>query len=148
MPKDPAEALVPQIEALLEPGEALGGCVIATEQSTFSGSMVVLAVTDQHLILQKFDRKLQPKDDPTSIRPSELARLSSDGAGHGWWTATASIMDGAALEVKLETTAGEKRKVTMMRGGGGMFGKLGGGEMQQDGIEALAAWLTAADPSI
>ena len=56
-------------------------------------------------------------------------------------------MDGAALEVKLETTAGEKRKVTMMRGGGGMFGKLGGGEMQLDGIEALAAWLTAADPS-
>ncbi len=35
-----------------------------------------------------------------------------------------------------------------MRGGGGMFGKLGGGEMQQDGIEALAAWLAAADPSI
>ena len=52
-------------------------------------------------------------------------------------------MDSAALKVRFETTAGEKRTLTMMRGTG-MFGKLGGGETQQQGIEALAAWLAAA----
>ena len=147
MPKDPAEVLLPHIDALLVPGESLRGWVIATEQSTFSGNMVVLGVTDQRLILQRFDRKLRPKDEPSSIRPDELASASADGAGHGWWTATASIMDGAALGVRLETTTGEKRKVTMMRGGGGMFGKLGGGEAQAAGIDALAEWLRDADPA-
>ena len=46
--------------------------------------------------------------------------------------------------MKLETTSGEQRKLTLMRGGGGMFGKLGGGEAQQQGIDALAEWLRAA----
>jgi hypothetical protein len=145
MPKDPSEVLVPHIEALLGLGEVLRGWVIATEQSTFSGNMVVLGVTDERLLLQKFDRKLRPKDDASSIRPDELATVSADGAGHGWWTATASIMDGAALELRLETRSGETRKVTMMRGGGGMLGKLGGGEAQAAGIDALAEWLRAAD---
>jgi hypothetical protein len=53
-------------------------------------------------------------------------------------------MDAAALTVKLQTTGGVKRKLTMMRGGSGMFGKLGGGEAQQRGIDALAEWLRAA----
>ena len=55
MPKDPSEVLLPHIEALLAPGESLQGWVIATEQSTFSGNMVVLGVTDQRLILQGHD---------------------------------------------------------------------------------------------
>lgn len=145
MPKDPAEVLLPHIEALLEPGEQLRGWCIASEQSTFSGNTVVVGVTDQRLLLQKVDRKMQPKDAATSIRPGELASVKGDGAGHGWWTATGAIMDSAALEVRLQTTTGEKRKLTMMRGTG-MFGKLGGGETQQAGIDALAEWLRTADP--
>ena len=53
-------------------------------------------------------------------------------------------MDAAALTLQLETTGGEKRKLTLMRGGAGAFGKLGGGEAQQQGIDALAEWLRAA----
>jgi hypothetical protein len=52
-------------------------------------------------------------------------------------------MDSAALKVKLETTAGTTRTLTMMRGTG-MFGKLGAGDAQQHGIDALAEWLRAA----
>ena len=47
------------------------------------------------------------------------------------------------VKVRLETTNGTKRKLSMMRGSG-MLGKLGGGDAQQRGIEALAEWLRAA----
>ena len=144
MPRDPAELVVPLLQSLVSDGEQLRGWCLATEQSTFSGHTTVVGVTDRRLILQAVDRKFRPKDDALTIRPDELARASSDGAGHGWWTATEAIMDAAALTVQLDTTSGAKRTLTMMRGGGGMFGKLGGGDAQQQGIAALAEWLRAA----
>jgi hypothetical protein len=144
MPKDPAEVVLPIVNSLLSDGEQLRGWCLATEQTTFSGHTTVLAVTDQRLLLQAVDRKFRAKDDPLSIRPGELARASADGAGGRWWTASEAILDATALTVKLETAAGDKRKLTLMRGGGGTFGKLGGGEAQQQGTDALAEWLRAA----
>ena len=144
MPKDPAELVVPIVQSLLDDGEQLRGWCLATEQSTFSGHTTILAITDQRLLLQAVDRKFRPKDDVLSIRPGELSKASADGAGSAWWTATAVVMDAAALTVELETTGGAKRKLTMMRGGDGMFGKLGGGQAQQQGVDALADWLRAA----
>lgn len=108
----------------------------------------MVAITDQRLVLQAVDRKFLPKDEPLSIRPSELKAAKAGGAGSDWWTATAAIMDSAALAVRVETTSGEKRKLTMMRGTGPFGkaggGKAGGGEAQQQGIEALADWRRAA----
>ena len=43
--------------------------------------------------------------------------------------------------MKIRTTDGEKLKFTMMRDTG-VFGKLGGAEMQRHGLEAVAAWFT------
>ncbi len=143
MPKDPAEVVTPILDGLLAPGEQLRGWCLGTEQRAFSGHTTILGITDQRLVLQAVDRKFRPKDDALSIRPGELAKADAEGAGSDWWTTTAVIMDSAALKVKFETAAGEKRTLTMMRGTG-MFGQLGGGETQQQGIEALAAWLGAA----
>jgi hypothetical protein len=142
MPKDPAELVTPILDGLLSPGEQLRGWCLGTEQSAFSGHTVILGVTDQRLLLQAVDRKFRPKDDARSIRPDELTGAHADGAGGAWWTTTAAIMDSAALKVRLETTSGDKRTITMMRGTG-MFGKVGGGGTQQQGIEALAEWLRA-----
>jgi len=144
MPKDPAELVVPIVDSLLTDGEQLRGWCLATEQSAFSGHTSVVGVTDQRLLVQAVDRKFRAKDALLSIRPDELAKASADGAGGGWWTASEAILDATALTVKLETTAGDQRKLTLMRGGGGMLGKLGGGEAQQSGIDALAEWLRAA----
>jgi len=144
VPKDPAELVLPVLQPLLADGEELRGWCLATEQSTFSGHTTVVGITDRRLLLQAVDRKFRPKDEALAIGPGELAAASADGAGGGWWTTTAAIMDSAALTVKLETTSGAKRKLTMMRGGGGTFGTLGGGEAQQQGIEALAEWLRGA----
>jgi hypothetical protein len=141
--KDPAELVVPLLTGLLVPDETLRGWCLATEQSTFSGHTTVVGITDRRLLLQAVDRKFRPKDAPLPIRPDELASASADGAGGQWWTATAAIMDFAALSVRLKTTNGEERWLTLMRGTG-MFGSLGGGDAQQLGVEALADWLRAS----
>ena len=144
MPRDPAELVTPILERFLDPGEQLRGWCLATEQSTFSGHTTIVGVTDQRLLLQAVDRKFRPKGEVLSIRSGELARAHADGAGSGWWTTTAAIMDSVALKVRLETTAGAERSLTMMRGSG-ILGRAGGGETQQLGIEALAEWLRGAD---
>jgi hypothetical protein len=52
-----------------------------------------------------------------------------------------AILDSAAVTLKVRTTDGEKLKLTIMRGTG-VFGKLGGGDTQRNGVEAVAAWFT------
>jgi hypothetical protein len=47
------------------------------------------------------------------------------------------VLDSAAVTIQLKTASGDKHKLSLMRGTG-VFGKLGGGEAQPEGIEALA----------
>lgn len=124
----------------LDSGEELLGVCVATQQSTFKGRAVALATTDRRLIVQGLDRKFAPDGPPISFTPETLADASADGAGGGWLNVNAAIMDGVAVTLKLRTTDGEKLKLQMMRGGGGLFGGLGGGETQQQGVEAVGTW--------
>jgi hypothetical protein len=73
------------------------------------------------------------KGEPVSIRPEELVEADVDGAGGGWWTAPAAILDAVAVSLTLRTTDGATRKLKMMR--------AGGGETQRQGILALADWM-------
>jgi hypothetical protein len=138
---DFAGTVRPQLEAILEPGETLDGVVAATHQKTFSGQLYALGVTDRRLLLVPLDRRLQAREAVKSIPPEALASADADGAGGGWWSAGTAALDAAALTVELRTTDGEKLKLMMMKGGTGMLGGLGGGESQQEGVRALAAWL-------
>jgi hypothetical protein len=127
----------------LEEGETLQGVIAATHQKTFSGSLYAIGVTDRRLLLQPLDRHLQAKGDLRSIRPEALQGADIDGAGGGWWTAPAAVLDMAALAITFRTTDGEKLKLVMMKGTGPLGG-LGGGETQRDGVLALAGWLQQA----
>lgn len=138
-PVDLESKLRPVAEALLRPGEDLRGVCIATQVGLFTGRQVVLAVTDGRLIAQGMNRKFEPVGDPISLPPERIAKASAEGAGGGWMTIGSAIMDGAAVRLKVRTTDGMKLKLSMMRGTG-MLGKLGGGETQRRGVEAMAAW--------
>lgn len=131
----------PVAEALLAPGEQLRGVCVATQVGMFKGRQVALAVTDGRLLVQGVNRKFEPAGDVVALRPDQIAAAAVDGAGGGWVNAGAAIMDGAAVTLKIRTTGGEKLKLTMMRGTG-LFGTLGGGQTQRDGVQALAAWFT------
>ena len=141
MARDFDSQLRPHIERLLEPGESLEGLVAANHQRAFSGRLLAIGVTDRRLLLQPVGRRGEPEGEADSLRPEEVVSADAEGAGEGWWTETAVIMDRAALTVKLRTADGAKMKLMMMRGGGGGLAKLGGGEAQQEGVAALAAWL-------
>jgi hypothetical protein len=131
--------LRPVIEALLEPGEELRGVCVATQASLFKGRQVAIGVTDRRVLVQGMTRKFEPDGEPTSLPPERIAKASADGAGGGWMTINAAIMDGAAVTLKLRTTDGEKLKLMLMRGTGPLAG-LGGGETQRQGVEALGTW--------
>jgi hypothetical protein len=134
----------PHLESVLDSGEQLHGICAATQQSTFKGRLVALGITDRRLVLQPLTRKIEPDGPAVSILADQIASAEAEGASGGWWTPTSGIMDKAALTLKLKTTDGEKRKLMMMRGEGpGPLGRLGGGEAQQQGVEALAAWFAA-----
>jgi hypothetical protein len=140
MPAGFADVVRPQLEAQLEQGEALRGIAAATYQKTFSGSTYAVGVTERRLLLQPLDRKLQPKGALVSVTPGEAADAELDGAGGGWWTAPAAVLDATALTLKLKASDGERYKLMMMRGGS----SLSGGQEQADGVLALAEWLAAA----
>lgn len=126
----------------LDPGETLEGALFASRQiSAFKGDSVVLGVTDRRLLIQPLDRRGQAKGERISILPEDIRDIDGRPAGGGWMTLEASIMDQHAVRLRIDTTDGQKQKLMLMRGGGGLFGKLGGGEAQQRGVEALGQWL-------
>lgn len=129
------------IERLLEPGEEMRGVCVATQASMFKGRQVALGVTHRRLIVQGMNRKFEPAGGAILLPPERIAAASADGAGGGWMTVSAAVMDGAAVTLKLKTTDGEKLKLMLMHGSGPLGG-LGGGESQREGVEALASWLS------
>lgn len=129
----------------MEAGEELRGACVATQAGVFRGRQVAIGVTPGRLLIQGMNRKFEPDGPPLSLPPERLAAVKAEGAGGGWWEVTAAIMDGVAVTLKLRTTDGEKLKLMMMRASG-PFAALGGGEDQQQGLEALGEWLAAAEP--
>lgn len=133
------DALQEAVRPSLDAGEELRGVCVATQQSMFKGRSVALAATDRRLLVQCLDRRFNPDGPPLSLTRETLAGASADGAGGGWLSVGAAIMDGAAITLKLKTVDGQSLKLNMMSGSG-VFGKLGGGEDQRAGVDAVAAW--------
>jgi hypothetical protein len=125
----------------LDDGERLRGiCVASQQKSLFKGGALVFGVTDRRLLVQPLDRHGDPDGAAESIAPEQVKSAKAGGAGGGWWTVTTGILDHAAVRLEIRKTDGEKLKVMLMRGEGMLFGKLGGGEPQRLGLEALAGW--------
>jgi hypothetical protein len=135
----------PHLEGELEPGEALDGLLVASQQKgLFKGGAVVIGVTPGRLLLCELDRRGNPNGAIRSIRPGDLAGAKAGDAGGGWLTIGAEIMDRAAARLELRLRDGERLKLMLMRGSGPLGG-LGGGEDQRSGVEALAGWFRRLD---
>ena len=131
----------PQLEAQLESGEELGGiCVASQQKGLFKGGAVALAVTDRRLLVQPLDRRGEADGPPQSLTREQIASAKAGPAGGEWFNVDMAILDHAAVRLQIRTTDGEKLKLMLMRGEGKMLGKLGGGEAQRRGLEALAEW--------
>jgi hypothetical protein len=138
----------PHLASQLEGGEELRGLCIASQQKgMFKGGAVVLGVTDRRLLVQSLSRRGDPDGLPHSITPEQVASAKAGPAGGGWINVDTAILDHAAVRLQIRTTGGEKLKLMLMRGQGKILGGLGGGEQQRHGLEALAGWFRAIDPS-
>jgi hypothetical protein len=136
----------PALADQLEAGEELRGlCVASQQKSMFKGGAVAIGVTDLRLLIQPVDRRGDPDGSPQSIRHGDVASAKAGGAGGGWWSVTTGILDHAAVRLEIKKTDGEKLKVMLMRGEGKLLGKLGGGEPQRQGLDALAEWFRAIE---
>jgi hypothetical protein len=136
----------PHLTDQLESGEELRGlCIGAQQKGLFRGGAAVIGITDRRLLLQPVDRRGNVDGIAQSILPEQIASAKAGGAGGEWFNVYAGIMDHAAVQLEIRTTAGEKLKLTLMRGKGRVFGGLGGGEPQRQGLEALAQWFRGID---
>jgi hypothetical protein len=140
--------LRPHLEGLLGDGERLDGiCAASQQKGLFKGGAVALGVTDRRLLVQPLSRRGDPDGEALSLAPSDLASANAEGAGGGWADVGSAIMDRHAVRLTLETTAGEKLKLMMMRAEGpGPMASLGGGESQRRGVEALGRWFARISP--
>jgi hypothetical protein len=134
----------PVLTEHLDDGEELRGVCVASQQKTmFKGGAVAIGITDRRLLIQPLDRRGEPDGPAQPIVAAQVSSAKAGGAGGGWWSVTTGILDHAAVRLEIKTTDGEKLKVMLMRGEGKLLGKLGGGEAQRQGLEALAEWFTA-----
>jgi hypothetical protein len=133
------DRLVPLAESLLQPGEKLLGCCIATQQSVLSGRAVAIVTTDRRLIVQGLTRRLETKGESISLPPERIADVRIEGGGAGWATVGSLILDAVGARVKLRTTDGAKLTLMMMTGEG-LLGTMGGGDTQREGVQALGRW--------
>jgi hypothetical protein len=136
------EQLEAGIRGLLEPGEELTGIAAASQKKgIFSTAVVALAVTDRRLIIQPLGRRKGELDgDPQSLTREQVKKAKGDRPGGFADTPSQAIMDSSTIDLKIWTDGGEKLRFQLMHGEG-MFGFLGGGASQQNGVQALLAFL-------
>jgi hypothetical protein len=138
----------PLLEDQLGVDEELRGlCVASQQKSMFKGGAALVGTTDRRLLVQSLDRRGNPVGPPTSIAPDQIASAKAGPAGGGWINIDTAILDHAAVRLQIQTTDGEKLKLMLMRGEGKLLGGLGGGETQKRGLEALAGWFRANEPT-
>lgn len=127
-------------------GEELRGLCVASQQSgMFKGGAVVIGVTDRALLVQPLNRRGDPDGAAQSIPSEQVASAKAGPAGGEWFNVDAVVLDHAAARLEIKTTGGEKLKLMLMRGEGKLLGKLGGGETQREGVEALGRWFEGID---
>ncbi|MEO8263702.1 MAG: hypothetical protein ABI566_14130 [Pseudolysinimonas sp.] len=129
---DLADRLVPVARALLDPGETLTGCCVATWQKTFSGGMVAIAVSPTRIVVQRLDRRFTPTGTAISLPPDRIARAELMNGIGGSVSAPSLILDAVSITVALSPVDGDRLRLMLMGSGG---------QIQHDGIAALLSYL-------
>ncbi len=132
-----------RVRAAIEPsliaGETLLGSMHASQQSTFSGSMWAIGVTEQRPVLVPLDRKLAPKGAATAVRPSDITKSSIDGWGGGIGHFASDLLS-AKGDLRFDTSA-KKWKLPAI---GGMGGEKVLGAEYTAGVTAVCQFLADA----
>jgi hypothetical protein len=129
---DLAATLTPVAQAALGQGETLVGCCVATEQRTFSGRMVAIAVGLRTIVVQPLDRRLRPTGVATDLPLGRLAHVSVVNGVGGSVSVPSVIIDAVSVTVTLSPIDAPRLRLMLVGSGG---------QVQHDGIAALLAYL-------
>jgi hypothetical protein len=134
--------LRPFAESVVGPDEQVLGTCIASQQTTFRGWMVAIVVTDRHLILQRLkkSKELEADGDPLRLAAADIASAKTGATGDEFANPSIVVVDALSINLRLRTTDGQKLKLMIMRGGEGAIARMGGGQTQSEGVEALGNW--------
>jgi hypothetical protein len=140
------ETIRPFAESVLEPGEELRGACVASQQTTFRGWMVLIAVTEDRLVVQRLKKakQLEAEGPPLRLGPTDIVAAKTGSSGDEFANPTIAVVEALAITLQIKTTAGEKLKLMISRGGAGNLGRMGGGETQAAGVAALGHWFQRA----
>ena len=133
---DQADALMTAAVAPSVPnGENLLGAAYANQSGTFSATLFVLGVTEQHLIIQQVDRKWQAKRAAVVVTPAEVEvdNIFSEGAG--------LALGDKDTQLRFRTR-GEKYKLNIL--GGNVLENALAGDGQLQGLAAVVDFLRRA----
>ena len=138
--KAKADVMIRSVAApLVPPGETLLGAAYANQQSTFGGvKLYVLGVTEEHLIIQRVDRKWNADGAAVVVAPGEVevGNIFSDGAQ---WT-----LGDQDMQLRFGAR-GEKYKLNIL--GGNLLENALAGDGQKHGLDALVGFLRRAKQS-
>ncbi len=121
---------------LLLPNEELLGVCQATQRTSFSNKIYVIGVMPDRFVLVQVDRKIQPKEEPISVRREDITKSSVDGFGGG----LAQFLTAELGDIRFDTAAGSYKLMIL---GGGMDQALTG-EGQRDGKTHFLEFLASA----
>jgi len=139
---DPEVFSEDNFKPLLESGEELHGYSYGNQEKLFKANIFAVGVTDRRLILLPLSTKGKPQGEPIMLRPEELGSAWMRAGSGGGAGPTAAIMHATSITVGLESRDGSKRKLMMMKGASaGPFAKYRGGPAQEQGVNALIAFL-------
>ena len=142
MPDSLEATLREALQPALAQGEQLLAACAATQQKFFSGWMVAIGTTDRGLLLQRLDRKLQAEGPPIRIARADV--VDYDAGGTTGAAFLSALLGPVSITLRIRTRDGQKHKFMLMPGGDGLMGRLGGGEAQRAGVEALGRWLVGS----
>jgi hypothetical protein len=130
---------------VLFPGEELLGSCVATQTSMFKGTMSALLIAPTRIVIVNLNRKFEPKSAPVSLTADQIVSAKAGPGGGDWWSAGSIVLDATSHRLDIKASDGRKFTLLMMTGKGRMFGELGGGETQLQGVQALGQWFADHD---
>jgi len=134
-------------ESALGGGEKPLGFCLGTRNATFTGRPVMVVVaSDRLVILDISEKDLAGGGTPrtVTVMPDEIADFST-GMGGGPYIPPLLgnvLVDSSAINIRFRTANRLRFQVATIRGpGDGSYASLGGQEIQNKGVFALAEWL-------
>lgn len=137
--------LQPIAESSLHRGEELRGVIASTSAKVYGGKTYVIVVTSKRLVIQPTGAAWEPFGAPIPVHPEEIAEYEIRGWAERSLKGPFARLSRAGFRVNIKTLDDRPLELMGWTGEGWLGARLGGGQDQAAGVQALRDWLDAID---